>query len=418
VTDPDFDVAIVGAGAAGLMAAIFAGRTARRRGAGSRIVALDGAARVGAKILIAGGGRCNVTHHAVTANDFHGNQNTIAKVLRSFGVPETVRFFDEIGVRLKREETGKLFPVTDRAQTVLDALLGATASAGAEIRTGWRVESIERTGEGFQVVGRDRRLRARRVILATGGRSVPRTGSDGAGYGIAKALGHSLTPVFPALVPLLLPKGHWMTELKGIAVDVELRLRSDRGKILHRRAGSMLFAHFGLTGPVVLDTSRSWISARRAGDAVVLDAAFLPGRSFEDVEREWIRIATDRPDATVGSTLRRDLPERVADALSRHGAEVDPSARLAKLSRNERRRLVRALVEIPVDVVGDRGFDVAEVTAGGVPLEEIDSRTMASRRCDGLYLCGEILDVDGRIGGFNFQWAWATGRLAGIEAAG
>jgi predicted Rossmann fold flavoprotein len=385
-----YDVAIIGAGAAGLMAAIAASR------AGARVMAIDGAKKIGAKILISGGGRCNVTNEVVRAEDFNGSRNAIAKVLRTFDVSSTVAFFEELGVKLKREETGKLFPVSNRARDVIDALL--RAAEGVEIVTGMRVESIE---QGFIVNGE---IRADRVILAAGGRSVPKTGSDGSGYELVRALGHTVTPTFPALVPLVVEKGHWITELSGISVDAELAVKSPTGRILQRHRGSMLFTHFGLSGPVVLDISRHWI----ANQPATLSANFLPGETFESVDASLIAAAKRNPHATIGSVLR--LPDRLL-------ARLAPETPLGRLSKDERRRIVRDLVDYALPVIRDRGFEYAEVTAGGVPLTEIDVGTMESRICPNFYLCGEILDVDGRIGGFNFQWAWASGRLAGVSAS-
>ncbi|HEV8432404.1 MAG TPA: aminoacetone oxidase family FAD-binding enzyme, partial [Thermoanaerobaculia bacterium] len=260
------DVAVVGAGAAGLMAAIFAAR------GGARVVALDGAKRLGAKILISGGGRCNVTHDVVHASDFNGSRNAIAKILRTFDVPATIAFFADLGVTLKREETGKLFPTTDKARTVLDALV--RAAAGVEIRTGYKVSKVE---SGF-VINDD--LHVRKIILATGGRSVAKTGSDGSGYSRVSSLGHTVTPLFPGLVPLVLPDEHPLTTLSGLSVDAELAVRSTTGKVLHRERGSMLFTHFGLSGPVVLDISRHWIASQPA----TLTANVLPGESFESLD--------------------------------------------------------------------------------------------------------------------------------------
>ena len=385
-----YDIVVIGAGAAGLTAAIFARKTAPD----ARIAAFDGAPKIGAKILISGGGRCNVTHDVVTPDDYNGNRNAVAKVLRTFTVAETIEWFAGMGVTMKVEETGKLFPTTDRARTVVDALL--RECEGVEIRTGSRVTAV---APGFTVND----VEAERVILATGGRSVPKTGSDGGGYTLARNLGHTVTETFPALVPLVLEPGHWMTSLSGTSVEAELAVRA--GKVLVRHRGSLLFTHFGLSGPVVLDVSRHWIAS--GGGTLV--ASFLPGESFESVEA--LLLAEKNPHATVASVLRGRLPERLLVAIA---GEAKP---LGKLTKEARRRIVRALVECEIPVVRDRGFDYAEVTAGGVPLSEVELATMASRRCEGLYLCGEILDVDGRIGGYNFQWAWASGRLAGIHAA-
>lgn len=392
-----YDIAVVGAGAAGLTAAIFA----RRAAPDSRIVLLDGAPKIGAKIFISGGGRCNVTHHAVVADDFNGNRNAIARVLRTFTVEETVQWFAGMGVSLKREETGKLFPTTDRARTIVDALL--RSCEGVDVRSGVRVlrcsPALTLETTGGEVV-------AQRVILATGGRSVPKTGSDGHGYTMVRSLGHTVTELHPALVPLVLEEGHWITALSGTSAEVELSVRSESGRVLTRHRGSMLCTHFGISGPVVLDVSRHWIAARGA-----LIVNFLPDETFESVEAWVLSEARQNPRGTIVSLLRGRLPQRLVDAL------FPRPATLGALSKEERRRIVRVLVETPLPVVRDRGFDYAEVTAGGVPLSEVNLSTMESRRIAGLYLCGEILDVDGRIGGFNFQWAWASGRLAGLHAA-
>jgi len=415
-----YDIAIIGGGAAGLTAAIFARRTAPD----AKIVLLDGAKKLGAKILISGGGRCNITHDVVTPGDFNGNRNAIAKVLRTFTVEQTIAWFAAMGVTMKCEETGKLFPTSDRAKTVLDALVGA---ADVELRTGVKVTEIgtaasrrlsrERPapvlGDGGEDAARsagetpafriDDSIDARVLILATGGRSIPKTGSDGTGYALARSLGHTVGEVFPALVPLVLEDGHWMANLSGTSLDAELSVRADTGRVLVRQRGSMLFTHFGLSGPVVLDISRHWIATRGQ-----LFANFLPGETFESVESLLMR---GNPRATVAGVMRGRVPERLLAILA---GDAVP---LGQLTKDERRKIVRAFVEMPMPVVRDRGFDFAEVTADGVPLAEIDLATMASRKRAGLYLCGEILDVDGRIGGYNFQWAWASGRLAGIHAA-
>lgn len=416
------DVAIVGAGAAGLACAIFAAEEAARLALPLRVVVLESARRIGAKILISGGGRCNVTHERVTPEDFNGARHPIRNVLAAFDAGATVRWFASLGVELKREETGKLFPVTDRAQTVVDALVARCRALGVELRTGCRVESVRTLEVGdagdaaarFEVTHARGRLRARRLILATGGRSLPRTGSDGSGYALAKSLGHSVTETQPALVPLVLAPGFFHAELRGVSQPTELVTYAD-GKRVDRRAGSMLWTHFGVSGPVVLDASRHWLAARASGARVRLAASFFPGESADAVDARLRALAAERPRASLGRLLAGLLPERLAHALLRV-AGVDPATQAAQLTRERRRALVAALTDLELPVVGTRGWDHAEVTMGGVPLAEVDYRTLASRRAPGLYLAGEILDCDGRIGGFNFQWAWATGFLAGRAA--
>jgi predicted flavoprotein YhiN len=453
------DIAVIGAGAAGLMAAIWAGRTANAhpplhplaQGSGKlRVIALDGARSLGAKILVAGGGRCNVTHDHVDESAFAGSsRNAIKKVLRRFDAGKTVDFFRELGVELKREETGKLFPVTDKARTVLNALLKAARDADVEIIHPWRVDQVlcspslpgrgpgggsgEQTihsalnlkdlhppphplpqGRGnFVIRGSGGELSARRIILATGGRSLPKTGSDGHGYEIAKSLGQSITTrIFPGLVPLTLPKVHFITRLSGLTLPATLEVRSPAGKRLVSFTNSTLCTHFGLSGPSVLDISRYYLDAKMdsAGSQLIIN--WLPGETTESMDAALQTLGKTSPVKLLGEKM----PERLARELCAH-AEVDAASPGHQLRKEQRRALARAICEMVLPITGDRGFGYAEVTAGGVPLSEIHLETMESRICPGLHLCGEICDVDGRIGGFNFQWAWASGYVAGVSCA-
>jgi predicted Rossmann fold flavoprotein len=431
MTESAADIVIVGGGAAGLTAAIFAAETVRKSadaGRRVRVVVLDGAKKLGAKILVAGGGRCNVTHERVRPEDYQGPRPVVRNVLAAFNEQATVRWMASMGVELKREETGKLFPVSDEAQTVLDAMLRRCDELGVELRTDHRVTQITREAEGageagqvtgFTVHHSHGEVAAGRVILATGGKSLPRSGSDGFGYGLARSLGHSVTATYPALVPLVLEEGFFHAELSGIAVEVELATYVG-GKVVDRRRGAMLWTHFGVSGPVVMDASRFWTMGRGQGSEVEVRCSLLPGETFEAVDA-WLAGAGG---GSLLGVIGERLPRRVAEAVVR-GVEVGGSAgaeagrvAMAQLSRAARREVVHRLVNLRLPVVRDRGWNYAEVTAGGVPMGEVDHRTMASRKCAGLHLAGEILDVEGRIGGFNFQWAWATGYLAGNAAAG
>lgn len=421
----DADVMVIGAGAAGLFAAIWAGRS----GAAGRVLAVDSARTLGAKVLVAGGGRCNVTHDVVDESAYAGSsRNAIRKVLRRFGVAQTVAFFREMGVELKREDTGKLFPVSDNARDVLDALLRAAADAGVEVRHPFRVGAVRREGDIFRIdadpswriaegVGAAHEpLFARRVVLATGGKSLPKTGSDGKGHDIARDLGHSITPrVFPALVPLTLPKDHFLCGLSGVTVPATIELRSGTGRRLIAFTDSTLLTHFGLSGPSVLDISRYVTEARTADPDAGITINFLPGATTESIDQELQSLGR----GAVLTVLRAQgrLPERLARALCEH-AGVDPASPGSQLTRDRRRALAAAVTALPAPITGDRGYAHAEVTAGGVPLAEIRLETMASRVCPGLHLAGEICDVDGRIGGYNFQWAWASGYAAGVSVGG
>ncbi len=408
---PETNVAIIGGGAAGLMAAIHAARTNPKL----KVTVLDGARSLGAKILVAGGGRCNVTHFEVDETAFAGSsRNAIKQVLRRYGVAETVKFFAELGIELKREETGKLFPTTDRAKTVLNALLTAAESAGVSMKFPRRVERIETDLYGFRISGDWGTLNAQKVILATGGKSLPKSGSDGGGYELARSLGHSITPrVFPALVPLVLQDGHFIRELGGVTLPTTLSVHNRNGKKLVSFTDSTLCAHFGLSGPSALDISRFLIDAKLDDPAASLVINWLPGETFETFDNTLRNLGS----ATPFGFLKMKLPERLARALV-DVAKVPDGVPGARLPRDARVALARAVTEMTVPVVGNRGFAVAEVTAGGVPLSEIDIKRMESRIVRNLYFCGEICDVDGRIGGFNFQWAWSSGFIAGTAAAG
>jgi predicted Rossmann fold flavoprotein len=398
------EVLVVGAGAAGLMAAIQAARQARASGLPASVTLVDSARSLGAKILVAGGGRCNVTHHAVDETAFSGSTPAaIRKVLRRFPVAATVAFFAELAVELKREGTGKLFPTTDRARTVLDALLGAAADAGVRVVHPWRVEAVRPLAEGFEVAGPEGTLQARRLVLATGGMSLPKSGSDGHGFALARALGHTTTQhFFPALVPLSLQRGCFPTRLSGVSCEARVEVRSSTGRLGLAMRGPLLCTHTGLSGPVVLDVSRHLAAARHEDPGAHLVVAWVP--------------RVDPPQGkSLGAWLRGLLPDRLADALLAE-ARVDPSSRWERIPRDLRRAVESTLTGWRAPVTGDLGFAKAEVTAGGVPLSEVRLDTLESRVTPGLHLCGEILDVDGRIGGFNFQWAWASGYVAGYSS--
>lgn len=409
------DIAIIGAGAAGLMAAISAGRAAADSGSPVRIVALDGAKTIGAKILVAGGGRCNVTHYKGDARDFAGGSaNAIKKVLRSFTFGDTVEFFRGIGVELKQEDTGKLFPVTDSARTVLSALLDECRRLRVEIRHPWRVESVEATPDGIRLHAVDgSTIDAARVILATGGKALPKSGSDGLGYTLAKTLGHTITPrVFPALAPLKLDQERTtLCVLTGLATPASLEVRADTGKRLWQTTGDTLITHFGLSGPAPMDASRHLAAARFDDSCASLFINWLPGETPDALEQRLLCAGKQ----TAHKLLSRDVPDRLARwIVEQSGADV--SSQASGLTREQRKAIVTHATNWPAPITGDRGFTFAEATAGGVPLDQVHLNTMQSRTCDRLHLCGEILDVDGRIGGFNFQWAWSSGHLAGRAA--
>ena len=382
--------------------AIFAARLTPARS----IVVLDGADTLGAKILMSGGGRCNIANRVVTAADYRGgNPNVIKQVLAAFPVARTEEFFRGIGVELCEEDHGKLFPKANRAGVVLEALTGEVARLGVRVLPGRRVTDVRRDSSGFHIVATSGKLTARRVVLATGGRSFPQTGSDGSGYKLAEELGHTLVPLTPALVPLVLD-GDFQAPLSGISHDVELTVRAAGSKPVRVR-GMMLWTHFGISGPAVLDVSRYWHRARLERREVAVFVNLLPDEDAAEAEARLLALASAQPRAQLRKVLASMLPTRVGDALL--AASAAPGGTLmAHLPKDARRKVVRALTGWPLPVRDSRGYAYAETTAGGVPLDEVDPRGLGSRKCPGLYFAGEMLDVDGRIGGFNFQWAWAS----------
>jgi predicted Rossmann fold flavoprotein len=404
----DLPIVVVGAGAAGLLAAICA---AGRR----RVLLLERTRDGGRKILVSGGGRCNVLPSQLAPARFvtDSSPNTLRKMLLSWPLAEQQRFFEEeAGIALALEpETGKLFPVSNSSRQVRDGLVALTRQRGVELRFDVLVESLTPQPDGSWSIGLQggEEISAGAVIVATGGKSMPGTGSDGLGFELVRGLGHTIHPTYPALTPLTAePPRH--AELAGISLDVTITAPGP-GKGFTTRGG-FLFTHRGYSGPAVLDISHLAVRSLLAGgpkqpllvqwtlrDAVAWDQALQEGSGL------------------VAGVLRRELPDRLAEVLLRE-AGVDPARPLHQLRREERLRIVELLTRYPLPWTGDEGYRKAEVTGGGVPLSEVDPRTLESRVRPGLFLCGEILDAFGPIGGHNFAWAWATGRAAGLGAAG
>lgn len=407
------DIIIVGAGAAGLAAAIFAaGRADGQR----RILLVDGTKKPGAKILVSGGGRCNVTNQTVTAADYWGGSQTIIRnVLRSFDEQHTIAWMKELGVDLKLEPTGKYFPVSDSARTVLDALFSRVAKLGVEVRAGTRITSLRLEDDFVELTDSDGGThRAKRVIIAMGGMALPKSGSDGAGLAMVRALGHRIVPTTPALVPLTVTSDQieLCKSLSGITFDARMIVRDGAGKKIYERVDSLLFTHFGISGPAALNASRHWLRVQH--DTPQALATLTMGApqfaSAEEADQWLLQRARENPRRLAANVLSEIFPERYAAALSGELKEI------GKATKEQRRALALSIHAFPIHVSGSRGYAFAETTAGGVELGDVNFRTMESRKAPRLHLCGEILDVDGRIGGFNFQWAWASGRLAGIGA--
>jgi len=417
MSEPIHDVVVIGAGAAGLLAAIRAAELGRRT------LLLEKNRRPGVKILMSGGTRCNITHDTDNRGivEAYGPAGRfLHSALAALSVQETIALFEEEGVATKVEETGKIFPVSNKAADVLDALLRRLHRSGATLALSEPVTEIRRCDMGGLTVTTPlRTITSPRVILTVGGKSYPGSGTRGDGYAFAAQFGHTIVTPRPALVPIRVASP-WVADLRGITMpDVVLRvLQNADGKSAPgfpaARRGSLLFAHFGLSGPVALDVSRV-ISNHDRPSSLWLEIDLLPTMAAADVDDFLKKEAASSGKKQLAVVLATLLPRRVCDNLLSL-AEMPADRRCAALSRLEREKLVRSIKQLRLPIAGTLGFEKAEVTAGGVALDEVDSRTMHSKLAPEISIAGELLDLDGPIGGYNFQAAFSTGWLAGTHS--
>jgi predicted Rossmann fold flavoprotein len=405
-----WDVVVIGAGAAGLLAAI---RAAER---GRHTLLLEKNRKAGVKILMSGGTRCNITH----ATDNRGIVEAFGRpgrflhsALAALSVDETIELIEAEGVPTKVEETGKVFPVSNKAADVLAAFLRRLRRSGATLALEEPVQDLRPHDGGFALATSRRMVTASGVILTSGGQSYPGSGTTGDGYGFAARLGHTIITPRAALVPVTVA-APWVADLRGVTIpDVSVRVWED-DICLARRRGSLLFAHFGLSGPVVLDVS-GVISRHPRQESLTLEIDFLPHLPEPALDEFLQSEAIASGKKQLAGILSGHLPRRLCETLLAL-VDVPPDRKAAGLTKIDRGKLVEAAKRLRLPVTGTLGFKKAEVTTGGVALDEIDSRTLQSKQVPGLFIAGEILDLDGPIGGYNFQAAFSTGWLAGSVA--
>jgi predicted Rossmann fold flavoprotein len=390
-----------------MMAAIFAARS------GGDTLLLERTRDGGRKILISGGGRCNILPARVDDRRFvtDSSPNSLRNILRSWPLGEQIAFFEqELSLPLVEEaDSAKLFPASNRARDVRDGLLKTASRAGVNFLPNTSVTNVSPQAAGWRIDRQEGEpINTDCIVMATGGLSVPNTGSDGGGLMILAGLGHTVHRTYPALTPIVAEPAPF-AELAGVSTRVTITARDQSRQ--STASGGFLFTHRGYSGPCVLDVSHV-VTRSRLDDR---SEATLAVRWTDLDEAGWEAALTPEGTRTVGGVLRRELPDRLADALAQQ-AEVSPSRPLAQLTRQERRRLIDVLVRGSLPWTGDEGYKKAEVTGGGVDLAEIDPRTMESKLHPGLFICGELLDAFGPIGGYNFLWAWARGRAAGGAA--
>lgn len=414
-----YDVIVIGGGPAGLMASASAGMH------GARVLLLDKGNQLGRKLAISGGGRCNVTNIKEIdelIKHIPGNGKFLYSVFSVFNNRDLVRFFEDLGVPLKEEDNGRMFPVSDSAKSVVEALIRKVKSVGTDIRVHTPVKRV--LYEGGRTVGVEtvegRVYRAPAVIVAVGGKSVPHTGSTGDGYAWAEEAGHTITELFPTEVPLTSAEPLIKNKtLQGLSLrDVSLSVLNAKGKKIIEHRGDMIFTHFGLSGPIALRCSQFVVKERKkTGNKGVLVAIdFFPNIKGPQLIETWWKELKNHPKKTVRNTLKSHMPERMVPIILER-AKIPEGLTGSHLAREQLETLCRTAKSFTLEVNGTLPLEKAFVTGGGVHVKEIHPKTMESKLMEGLYFCGEILDVHGYTGGYNITAASCTGYVAGKSAA-
>lgn len=403
-------VAVIGGGAAGLTAAIFASRS------GAAVTLFEKNDRVGKKILVTGNGRCNLTNRDIHAANYHGDPEFAMKVIGRFGLEKTLGFFGDLGLRFYTDEAGRIFPFSQQAGSVLDALRFETAHLKAETYTSFPIASVKKTGGRFEVVSQGgKRFSFDRVVIACGGKADPDLGSDGSGFRLAQSLGHGVTPVFPSLVQLRLD-GQGYRAMERMKWEAGLSAVSE-GKALLSGSGDILFTSYGISGTGVLSISRKITEIIENGKTAELEIDLLPGETDDATYGLLKKRAELHPERKLDELFLGWLNKRIGQTLLRSvGLELARGS--GSLSDAEFRKIAGQTHRWRFPVAGHNGWKNAQTTAGGVRTEEVDDETLGSRLADGLYFAGEVLNVDGDSGGYNLQWAWSSGAVAGNAAAG
>lgn len=403
------NIVIVGGGAAGMIAAI----TARRKGA--KVTILERNPRVGKKILATGNGRCNYTNVFLDVKNYHGeNAKFVYSPLSQFSVENTIDFFERLGITHVVEDNGKVFPHSFQASSVLDVLRYELEEIGVEVKYNSFVKKIEKRKNKFTLITEDNgKIIGDKVIIATGGCAMPSSGSDGNGFDLALKLGHSIVHTFPGLVQLKL-EGNFFKRIDGVKVVGRAALLDDE-TVLGEDYGDILFTNYGISGPPILQLSRKALHLINQGKSPVLKVSIIDDRNSEEL-REYLKVRFSyMPKKSIETGLIGLLNKRLIPVILNETG-IDRMKSVAQMTNEEVYRLASILTDWRFHVIGSKSFDFAQVTAGGVDTREIDSSTMESKIIDGLYFAGEVVDIDGDCGGFNLQWAWSSGYVAGLNA--
>ncbi len=397
-------IAVIGGGASGMMAAVTAAQN------GEQVCLLERQPRVGKKLLATGNGRCNLSNLNLAEDNYHGRDASFAMdVIKRFDVADTLEFFHGLGLLTAAEADGRLYPLSNYAGSVVDVLRFAAEAAGVEMITGLEVVSVRRikTG-GFLVSAADASLEADKVIICCGGMAGARVGGVKSGYELLESMGHRITKLHPALVQIKTDNAY-VRSLKGVRAEAKAVLMQ-RGGVLAASEGEIQFTDFGVSGPAAFDISRA--AATAAGD-VMLHIDLLYSFSQEEIESILLRRRNTMRSLTAENLLTGVLHNRLGRTVLRY-AGYELSTPVGMLKKDDLRRIAAACKDFALPVQGTMGFDAAQVAAGGAQTSEFCPATLQSRLVSGLYAAGEVLDVDGDCGGYNLQWAWSSGHLAGL----
>ena len=395
------DIIIIGGGASGMMAALTAAEHGRR------VTLLERQSRVGRKLLATGNGRCNLTNHNVSPARYHGGDGFCAYALNAFDVGSTLQYFASLGLLTVAEDSGRVYPMSNMAGSVLDVLRYALEQPAIEVVTGQAVTAVKKTANGFTVRTETDAFTAGKLILAAGGCAGSKVGGVMDGYRLAKALGHHRTALYPSLVQLKTDPTY-PRALKGVKAECGITVLRGSGTVAENR-GEVLFTEYGVSGPAIFDISRA---VATGGEGLVCALDFFPDWDLREV-LDWLRMRRQTMQAHEASTLLvGSCHTRLGQMLCKAAGFTSQPA--ADLTDSDLEHIARQAKHFALPITGTCGFDQAQVTAGGLQTGEFDPQTMQSLLVPGLYACGEVLDVDGDCGGFNLQWAWSSGHLAGL----
>ncbi|MFA5032730.1 MAG: NAD(P)/FAD-dependent oxidoreductase [bacterium] len=403
-----YEVIIIGGGASGLIAGISAARHGKNP---KNILIIEKNPTLGRKITVTGNGRCNLTNTNITLDKYYGeNTKCLNNIFGRFSHKDTVEFFESIGIILKTEDKGRVFPITNQAITVLDLLIEEITHFRINIKTTERVNEITPINHGWKITTSKDSYQSKYIILTTGGKSYPQLGSSGEGLEFVRKLGHRIVEPKPALVPIEL-SGNWFHKLQGVKSDVELTLIS-KNKAIATEKGELLFTHYGISGPIVMDMSRLITDYLPKPETKVF-INFFPDFTVDKLTQFFISRGQAYPQKTFLNSLFGVLPKKLCYVLMRE-LGVTEDKHIHQLSKKELCAIADRLIHWYIDIKQTRPFAESMVTAGGIAMDEVNSRTMESLKVKGLYFAGEILDIDGVSGGYNLQFAWSTGYIAGL----